>query len=523
MATDFDSEGLLEGLDGRAREARLELLEKLEADGVSLGRAARCDPARACLPLVPVDRALGGGEERYTRRRGGRALRRRGHVPRPALASARHGARRHPASPPTPRPTWRPARRVKSFRDAGPERRGTPRDRAGDAAAPWPTSRPPWARCSATPSSAGRRRASTSRCATRRPRSALTPTVGPCSSTFFGVQQRNQIRQAAMDGTALSADAGPGAEELSFCFADLVGFTKPRRERRRRRSSARSPQRLEELAHRGRRPSRAAGQDDRRRRDAELARTPTRCLSAALAPRGRRRRAPTTCPSCKAGVARGEALGRAGDWYGRPVNLASRVTAIARPGSVLVEEAAHLAAEGDYQWSFAGGRKRQGRGRRGQAVARARARAGYAGVSGALAEPGGLAQGVGLAGLLPGEVVVLAAEVAVGGGLLVDRPVQVQLLAEGARTQVEVLVDQLGDAWPSTPSRCRRSRPSPTPGAPRRWRRPPAPRSGRPGRRPPRSWPPSGRRTRRSGPPSTGPCRRRRRRRGGRRRRRCPR
>ena len=40
---------------------------------------------------------------------------------------------------------------------------------------------------------------------------------------------------------------------------------------------------------------------------------------------------------------------------------------------------------------------------------------------------------------------VLAAEVAVGGGLLVDRAVQLQLLAEGARAQVEVLVDELRD------------------------------------------------------------------------------
>ena len=37
---------------------------------------------------------------------------------------------------------------------------------------------------------------------------------------------------------------------------------------------------------------------------------------------------------------------------------------------------------------------------------------------------------------------VLAAEVAVGRRLLVDRTVQVQVLAEGARAQVEVLVDQ---------------------------------------------------------------------------------
>ena len=36
MATDFQAEGLLEGLDGEARAARLRLLERLESDGVPL-------------------------------------------------------------------------------------------------------------------------------------------------------------------------------------------------------------------------------------------------------------------------------------------------------------------------------------------------------------------------------------------------------------------------------------------------------------------------------------------------------
>ena len=40
-------------------------------------------------------------------------------------------------------------------------------------------------------------------------------------------------------------------------------------------------------------------------------------------------------PSLRAGVARGPALGRAGDWYGRPVNLASRVTDVADPDALL--------------------------------------------------------------------------------------------------------------------------------------------------------------------------------------------
>src|SRR5688500_978810 len=52
-----------------------------------------------------------------------------------------------------------------------------------------------------------------------------------------------------------------------------------------------------------------------------------------------------------------------------------------------------------------------------------------------LPKPGLGAQEVGLVRLLPREVVVVAAEVAVRRGLLVDRPVQVEVVAERARTQ----------------------------------------------------------------------------------------
>ena len=46
MATDFEAEGLLEGLEGPARAARLELLERLEAEGVDPEELAQ-PPARA--------------------------------------------------------------------------------------------------------------------------------------------------------------------------------------------------------------------------------------------------------------------------------------------------------------------------------------------------------------------------------------------------------------------------------------------------------------------------------------------
>ncbi len=55
---------------------------------------------------------------------------------------------------------------------------------------------------------------------------------------------------------------------------------------------------------------------------------------------------------------------------------------------------------------------------------------------------GGALQGLGPVDALPGEGVALAAEVAVGGGLTEDRAVQVEVLAEGARAEIELGFDQ---------------------------------------------------------------------------------
>jgi adenylate cyclase len=54
------------------------------------------------------------------------------------------------------------------------------------------------------------------------------------------------------------------------------------------------------------------------------------------------------------------ALPRAGDWFGQPVNLASRITAVARPGSLLVERKVHDSVEHAYSWSFVGERRLKG-------------------------------------------------------------------------------------------------------------------------------------------------------------------
>ena len=65
-------------------------------------------------------------------------------------------------------------------------------------------------------------------------------------------------------------------------------------------------------------------------------------------------------PELRAGVAYGPAVNRWGDWFGSTVNLASRLTSRARPGSVLATEEVRDAAPDGYAWSSAGPKKLKG-------------------------------------------------------------------------------------------------------------------------------------------------------------------
>ena len=56
---DYEAAGLLDGLDGDAREARRELLDVLCADGASLDELKRA-VAEDRLALLPVERVLAG-------------------------------------------------------------------------------------------------------------------------------------------------------------------------------------------------------------------------------------------------------------------------------------------------------------------------------------------------------------------------------------------------------------------------------------------------------------------------------
>ena len=55
-----------------------------------------------------------------------------------------------------------------------------------------------------------------------------------------------------------------------------------------------------------------------------------------------------------------EGLPRAGDWYGRPVNLAARLTGFAKRGSVVTSKEVRESCEDAYEWSPAGKRRFKG-------------------------------------------------------------------------------------------------------------------------------------------------------------------
>jgi adenylate cyclase len=65
-------------------------------------------------------------------------------------------------------------------------------------------------------------------------------------------------------------------------------------------------------------------------------------------------------PRLRAGVAKGPALWRSGDWYGRPINLASRITAVADPGCVVATRHVRDAVGHGYHWSPAQARTFKG-------------------------------------------------------------------------------------------------------------------------------------------------------------------
>lgn len=187
----------------------------------------------------------------------------------------------------------------------------------------------------------------------------VSPLLGPLCDDVLRVQLRHTLETEAVSVAERAAGTLPGARTISIAFADLVGFT--------RLGEAVPPEELESLARRLANLTRDVVEPPVRFvktiGDAVmLASTdPVALLRTTLALLAVAEKY-DDLPQLRAGLAYGSAVSRAGDWFGSPVNLASRVTGAARPDSVLVAESAREAigaAEG-FTWSFAGSRHLKG-------------------------------------------------------------------------------------------------------------------------------------------------------------------
>lgn len=187
----------------------------------------------------------------------------------------------------------------------------------------------------------------------------IAPLLGPMIQEAMFLQLRHAMETEAVNASERAAgEALPGARDITVGFADLVGFT--------RLGEAVPPDDLERLA---------SGLADLARDVAVppvrliksigdavmlISTDPDALLDAML--NLVTAAEDSDLPQLRVGVASGSAVSRAGDWFGSPVNVASRVTGVARPGAVLVAESTREVIGDDdrFVWSFAGARHLKG-------------------------------------------------------------------------------------------------------------------------------------------------------------------
>jgi adenylate cyclase len=353
--TDFQAEGLLDGVEGEAREARLALLEQLDGEGVPLAELREA-VAAGRLTLLPVERGIAGDGARYTPREVAELS--GGDLELLQRASAALGI-------PYPDPDERglqeadlqAARRVKAFLDAGLPEDGilqVARTIGMATARIAEANRELMVRTLMQPGDTERDLALRFSGAAEH----MLPIFEPMLLYAQRAHLLEQIRRDVI-GTADLASGELGATtEVSVCFADLVGFTKLGEEI--------DPEELGMVASRLEELASAVAEPPVRLvktigdaamlvcAEAEAMTDAALRLVEAAEEEGEE------FPRLRAGLARGPAVTQTGDYYGACVNLASRITAIAKPGSVLADEASKRAAPDRFEYSYAGERRLKG-------------------------------------------------------------------------------------------------------------------------------------------------------------------
>ncbi len=190
--------------------------------------------------------------------------------------------------------------------------------------------------------------------------SQIAPLLGPMIQDMLFLQLRHMMETEAVNaGERAAGKPLPGARQVTVAFADLVGFTKL--------GEAISAEDLGQLAsrlsHLARDVTAPPVRFVKSIGDAVMLVCPDPVpLLDTVLKLVEVVDTDNDFPRLRAGVASGMAVSRAGDWFGSPVNMASRVTDVARPGTVLAADSVWeaLGDDGDFHGSFAGARRLKG-------------------------------------------------------------------------------------------------------------------------------------------------------------------
>jgi len=350
VAIDFESEGLLDGAEDRS--ARLELLRTLENEGFTLPELREA-AAQDRLALLPVERVLAGDGKLYTREELSEET---GLDDRFLDEAARALGMpiREPGERAITEEEVELSRSAKILLDAGlPEEAFLEltavmsRSLANIAASFASTFGEALLQPGDTERDLGLRYAETLR--------DLGPLAAPSLQQMFNLRLRERMREAVIGQAELQSGHLEGAQPVTVGFVDIVGFT--------RLGENVAPEDLGAVVRSFERA--VADAVDAPVRlvktigDAAMlvAPEPGVLIDTAL---GLVERSKEDGPLLRGGVASGEGLPRAGDWYGRPVNLAARLTGFARRGSVVASKEVRDACPDAYDWSAAGSRHFKG-------------------------------------------------------------------------------------------------------------------------------------------------------------------
>jgi adenylate cyclase len=354
---DFEAEGLLGDMKGKAREARLALLEELADQGVSLEELKRAAEEHR-LVLLPVERAFDEGSDRYTAPE----------IAEKAGLDPEFLARLLQALgapiPERDEPVYsdgdlEAAKRAKSFLDAGLPEEGlleTSRIIGISMANLADSNRALVGQVFTEPGVDERELALRYAAAAK----ALAPRLGETLLHAYRLHLREAIRQAVVTEAELAEGRVSGSDEMTIAFADLVGFTRLGESLDIEQVGDLSGRLFELAADAARPPVRLVKMIGDAAMFASRESQPLLDAVVGLV----ESTGTAEIPPLRAGVARGQALGRGGDWYGRPVNLAARITNFARPDSVVADQAVKdsiAKANGrPFDFSFAGKRRFKG-------------------------------------------------------------------------------------------------------------------------------------------------------------------